>query len=150
MRLARRVNGMNRNSWAALLATIAVVLALVLGFRFLGGPGSQRLVRADQRTLQTLAELAQQINSRWQSGGKTLPANLDKFPESAQKNPATGAKFIYRVKSSSDYELCADFFTDNRNMGDVGTADLWLHPQGAHCFSFDAGQSVTVPWVPYH
>ena len=139
---------MNRNSRAALLAAIAVVLALVLGFRFLGGPASQRLVRADQRTLQTVGRLAQQINYLWQVGAKTLPVNLDTFPESSKKNPVTGAKFTYRSKSSSEYELCTNFFTDNRNMPDVNTADPWLHPKGDHCFSFDAGQSVTVPWVP--
>ena len=139
---------MNRNSRAALLATIAVVFTLVLGFRFLGGPGSQRLVRADQHTLQTIAQLAQQINLSWQSGGKTLPADLHKFPESAQRNPVTGTKFTYRVKSSSEYELCASFFTDNRDMPDVNAADSWLHPKGDHCLSFDAGQPVTVPWVP--
>lgn len=33
-------------------------------------------------------------------------------------------------------------------MPDVNAADLWLHPKGDPCFSFDAGQPVTVPWVP--
>lgn len=139
---------MNRNSWAAVVATIAVAVVLVLGFRVLGGPASQRLARTDQRTLQGLAQLAQQINSKWQSGGKTLPASLDKFPESAKKNPVSGALFTYRVKSSTEYELCGTFLTDNHNAPDVDPADHWLHPKGDYCFSFDPSQSVIVPWVP--
>lgn len=139
---------MNRNSWAAVLATIVVIVAVVLGFRVLGGPGSQRLVRTDQRTLQALGQLAQQINSKWQYGGKTLPANLDIFPESAKKNPVSGTAFIYRVKSPTEYELCSAFLTDNHTAPDVNTADPWLHPKGDYCFTFDPSQAVVVPWVP--
>ena len=139
---------MNRNAWAALVATSAVVVVLILGFRFLGGPGNQRLIRADQRTLQTLAQLAEQINLRWQTGGKTLPPNLDKFPDPAKKNPVTGTAFTYRLKTSSEYELCAIFLTDNRNAPDVNTTDPWLHAKGEYCFSFDPAQSVNIPWVP--
>jgi hypothetical protein len=139
---------MNRNSLAAVATTIAVVIVVVLGFRALGGPGSQRQVRTDQRTLQILGQLAQQINSKWQSGGKTLPSNLDNFPESAKKNPVSGTVFTYRVKSPTEYELCSTFLTDNRNAPDVNTGDPWLHPKGDYCFSFDPSQPVTVPWVP--
>jgi len=139
---------MNRNTWAAAVATIAVIVVMVLGFGVLGGPGSQRQARTDQRTLQILAELAQQINSKWQNGGKTLPSNLDKFPESGKRNPVTGVLFTYRLKSPTEYQLCSTFLTDNRNAPDVNTADPWLHPKGEYCFSFDPSQSVTVPWVP--
>ena len=139
---------MNRNSWAAAVATIAVVVVVVLGFGVLGGPGSQRQARTDQRTLQALAQLAQQINSTWLSTGKTLPANLDKFPDSAKKNPVSGALFTYRAKSPTEYELCSMFLTDNHNVPVVSTADPWLHPKGDYCFSFDPSQSVIVPWVP--
>lgn len=133
---------MNRNFWAAVLATIAVVLVVVLGFHVQGGPANQRMIRADQRTLQILAQLAQQINSKWQSEGKILPDNLDKFPESAKKNPVSGVVFTYRVKSSNQYELCGTFLTDNRNAPRVNTADPWLHPKGEYCFSFDSNQPV--------
>lgn len=139
---------MNRNSWAGVVATIAVIVVVGLGFRVLGGPGNQRLARTDQRTLQALGQLAQQINSRWQSEGKTLPSSLDKLPESSKKNPVTGAAFIYRVKSATEYELCSTFLTDNRAAQDANTADPWLHPKGDYCFSFDPSQTVMVPWVP--
>lgn len=139
---------MNRNSWAGAAATIAVAVVVILGFRVLGGPGSQRQVRTDQRSLQALGQLAQQINSRWLSAGKTLPANLDKLPDAAKKNPVSGAAFTYRLKSPTEYELCSTFLTDNRNAPDVNTSDPWLHPKGDYCFSFDPSQSVNAPWVP--
>lgn len=137
---------MNRNTFAAVAATIAVVIVMVLGFRALGGPRKQRLIREDQRTLQALAQLAQQINEKWQSSGKILPSNLDGFPESAKKNPVSGA--AYHVKSASEYELCSTFLTDNRYSPDVNTGDPWLHPEGEYCFTFYPTQPVSVPWVP--
>lgn len=139
---------MNRNSWAAAVATIAVIVVVVLGFRALGGPKKQRLVRADQQSVQALAQLAQQINFKWQAGGKVLPANLEKVQANSKKNPANGAAFTYRVKSANEYELCSTFFTDNRYTANANTADPWLHPQGEYCFTFDPSQSVNVPWVP--
>jgi hypothetical protein len=148
MRVGCVEKSMNRNSLAAAVATIVVALVVVLGFRALGGPRKQRLVRADQRTVQALAQLAQQIDFKWASGGKVLPANLEKFPENARKNPVNGTEFVYHVKSANEYELCSTFLADNRDAPDVNTADPWLHPQGEHCFTFDPAQSVNVPWVP--
>lgn len=139
---------MNRNALAGVAATIAVVIVLILGFRALGGPKKQRLVRADQRTLQVLGQLAQQINVKWQSSGKILPTNLDGFPEKAKKNPVNGTAVAYHLKSASEYELCSTFFTDSRYNPDVNTADPWLHPEGEYCFTFDPPQQVNVPWVP--
>ncbi len=36
---------MSRDTRAALVAAIAIVVVIVLGFRLLGGPGTQRLIR---------------------------------------------------------------------------------------------------------
>jgi hypothetical protein len=38
----------SRDTRAALVASIAVVAVIVLGFGVLGGPGTQRLVRSDE------------------------------------------------------------------------------------------------------
>ena len=139
---------MNRNSLAAALATVAVIVVVILGFRALGGPKKQRLVRADQRTVQAIAQLAQQINVKWQINNKTLPENLDKFPDNVKKNPANGSAITYHVTSASEYELCGSFLTDDRDAPELNTADPWLHPSGPHCFKFDPAQQVNVPWVP--
>jgi hypothetical protein len=138
---------MNRNVLATIVATLAVIAVLILGFRFLGSPGAQRMVQSDLRTVRALAELAQQINGRWATADKVLPADLKNFPNSAQE-PASGKFFRYRAKSSSEYELCATFARDNRNDPAVNTGDPWIHPKGDYCFQFDASQPV--PAVPYY
>ena len=136
---------MNRNAGAAIAATIVVVV--ILGFRVLGGPATQRLVQSDLRTIRTLAELAQQINQTWVSSGKILPGNLEKFPDSTKQDPISAKSFNYRPKSNNDYELCATFATDNRDMQPNNANDHWIHPKGDYCFEFEASQEV--PFVQY-
>lgn len=137
---------MSRDMWAGIVATVAVLVVAVLGFRVLGGPANQRLVQADLQTVRRLSELARQINVSWATGGKTLPANLDHFPVVAKQDPVSGKPFLYRPKSGQEYELCATFATDNRDAPKVNTADPWIHPKGGYCFEFDATQAV--PYVP--
>jgi hypothetical protein len=133
--------------WAALAATVAVVVVAVLGFRVLGSPANQRLVQADLRTVHALAELAQLINGKWSKGSRPLAADLEKFPSAAKQDPVSGKPFIYHAKSNDEYELCATFATDNRDAPRVNTADPWIHPKGEYCFPFQASRDV--PGVPY-
>jgi hypothetical protein len=138
---------MNRNTLAAIVATIAVIPVVILGFCVLGGPGTQRMVQSDLRTIRTLAELSQQINLKWVSSDKTLPPNLESFPNSTTRDPAAHKSFAYRPKSNSEYELCATFATDSRDPRAQTTNDPWAHPKGDYCFQLDASQQV--PPVPY-
>jgi hypothetical protein len=137
---------MNRDTWAAAAATIAVVVVVTLGLRVLGGPGTQRLVQSDLRTLRTLGELAQHIKFIWDSSGKVLLANLEKFPNSVKQDLVTNKSLTYHPKSNSEYELCAIFATDSRNFQAQHTNDTWAHPKGDYCFQLDASQQV--PQVP--
>jgi hypothetical protein len=139
---------MNRNTWAATAATILVVAVIILGFRVLGSPGTQRMVQSDLRTIRALAELAQQINGRWAAANKLLPEDLTNFPITTTQDLVSGKSFGYRAKSSSEYELCATFVRDNRNDPGINTGDPWIHPKGDYCFQFDASR--TVPSVPYY
>jgi hypothetical protein len=139
---------MNRDVWAAIAATIAVIVVIILGFRVLGGPRRQRLVQSDDRTVRALAELAQQIKQSWDSSGKVLPANLEKFPSSAKQDPLTHKSFTYRPRSNSEYELCATFALDSREAQDQNPDEHWAHPKGDYCFPLDA--SKPVPQAPYY
>jgi len=139
---------MNRNVWAGIAATAFVVVVVILGFRVLGSPGTQRMRESDLRTVRSLAELAQQINMKWASGGKELPKDLESFPSRAKQDLLSGKPFGYRVKSSNEYELCAEFATYNRGAPGVNAFDPWMHPKGEYCFPFDA--SLPVPPVPYY
>jgi hypothetical protein len=139
---------MNRNSFAAIAATLAVIVVVGLGFHFLGGPGTQRQVRADDARVRALAGLAQQVKESWHHSSQALPANLDHFPEPAKKDALTGKLFEYRPKSGSQYELCATFVTDNRDRDTPGSSDQWIHPRGDYCFQLDAAEPV--PNAPYY
>jgi hypothetical protein len=138
---------MNRDAWAGIVATVAVIVVVILGFRVLGGPANQRLVQADLQTVRRLSELAGQINVKWSTNGKTLPANLDHFRATEKQDPVKGTPFAYHTKSGQEYELCATFATDNHDVPRTNTADPWTHPKGDYCFQFDASQAV--PYVPY-
>jgi hypothetical protein len=142
---------MNRNSFAAIAATLAVIVVVGLGFHFLGGPGTQRLVRADDARVRSLAMIAQQIQQAWHNSKGVLPANLDnlpEIPELAKKDALTGKPFPYRPKSGSQYELCATFATDNREGDTRDSSDQWIHPKGDYCLQLDAAKPVLNP--PYY
>ena len=138
---------MSRDVWAAIGATIAVVVVFILGFRVLGGPANQRLMQADLQKLRTLLELARQIDMRWATGGKSLPANLDHFSAAAKQDPVSGTPFVYHPKSTEGYDLCATFAIDSRDLARGPTPDRWIHPKGEYCFSFEASEAVSD--VPY-
>jgi len=70
---------MSRDLWAAIAATVAVVVVAILGFRVLGSPASQRLVQADLRTVHALGELAQQINASGRREADRLPPTSKSF-----------------------------------------------------------------------
>ena len=139
---------MSRDARAAIIAAIAIVVAIVLGFRVLGGPRTQRLVRSDERTVRSLNELAQKIQQKWRSSNSQLPPTLDSLSEKEKQDPLTHKPFVYRPKSTSAYELCATFATDNRHQEPGEPEDAWRHTKGDFCFPLDATQSV--PNAPYY
>jgi hypothetical protein len=139
---------MTRNTWAAIAATVVVVAVVILGFRVLGGPPTQRLVQADLRTVRALAQLAGQIEAKWVSTSKVLPTNLNEFPAADKQNPVSKKLFDYRPKSNSEYDLCTTFLANSRDLQPQSTPDPWAHPSGDYCFHFDATQPV--PQVPYY
>jgi hypothetical protein len=144
---------MNRNMIGAVIATGAVVAVLVLGFRFLGSPASQRLTRGDQQDVWALSTIAGELNSSWTGAAHALPENLDGINlAKAKKTSVSGKPFVYRRKDVSHYELCATFGTDDRDHHGANMPDFWLHDKGDYCFHFDASQpvpSVPYPFMPY-
>ncbi len=138
---------MSRDARAAIVAAIAIVATIVLGFRVLGGPGTQRLIRSDERTVRSLAELAQKIQQKWRTDSQ-LPPTLDSFSEKEKQNPLTYKPFVYHPKSNTAFELCATFATDNRHQEPGEAEDAWRHRKGDFCFPLDATQSV--PQAPYY
>jgi hypothetical protein len=137
---------MSRDARAAFVTCIAIVVVIILGFRVLGGPGTQRLIRSDERSVRSLAELAQKIQQKWRTSHSELPPTLESFSDKEKQDPLTHKPFVYHPKSNTAYELCATFATDNRHQ-DPGEG-AWRHPKGDFCFQFDTTQSV--PKAPYY
>ena len=138
---------MSRDRLAAIAATIAVISVAAVGWHFLGGPGTQRQIQSDLRIVHTLGELAQRINLEWENSKKVLPADLQKLPNDVKQNSITHTDFTYHRKSDSQYELCANFSTDSRNLPNQNGSDFWTHPKGDYCFQLDASQQP--PPIPY-
>ena len=138
---------MNRNIWAMSLATIIVVAVIILGFRVIGSPKTQRLIKSDVSTLRVLQNLAQKIKFS-RTSGQGLPANLDQFPDSEKKNPVTNKFFTYRPKTDTAYELCTTFAAEGPNFEVGDTHADWAHPQGDYCFQLNTSHDV--PQIPYY
>lgn len=137
---------MNRNTVALAAASVAVLVVIILGFRTLGGPATQRKVQSDLRRVTALAGLAHQINSKWVGSGKKLPGTLQELGSTAKEDPITHKAFEYRPKQDDKYQLCASFEADSPDTPETNV--FWKHPKGDYCFEFDVSQQVAP--TPYY
>ncbi|OGJ53884.1 hypothetical protein A3D11_04220 [Candidatus Peribacteria bacterium RIFCSPHIGHO2_02_FULL_49_16] len=138
----------------ATIATLIVIGAIIGGFFLAGSPQSERVRRIDERRMEDLRSISNEILTIVYEGRPFEPAfpnttlELKKpLPESlleVQKNafyvrldvvdPVTKKQYEYRVINKTGYELCAVFDTARRGEYDI----FWDHPAGRHCFTFDA------------
>jgi uncharacterized protein DUF5671 len=130
----------SRDAGAAAGASLAIVIAVALGFLSLGGPSNQRLVQADSRRVQNLVMLAFQVNNKWNSSNHVLPSNLEGLSTSSIKDPVTHRPYEYHAQSANEYELCATFDRDNRKDAPSAENTFWNHSKGHFCFALDPSQ----------
>jgi Domain of unknown function (DUF5671) len=135
----------HRDRWLAVLSALAVTIAVVLGFLYLGAPSTQRNLRADGKRVQDLYQLTMKIDGLWAKDHK-LPEHLDEVPDSVYADPVSRAAYEYHAKDGSRYELCATFELPSRQT-DSPNSRAWNHPAGRHCFSIDAAKMTENPWV---
>lgn len=138
-------SGLGRDITMAALSALAVSLMVVLGFLRIGGPGTQRMQRADERRIQDLYQLSTHIQNRWRSEGKSLPHDLAELSGAAISDPITRTAYDYHVREGSKYELCATFSAASRSENAQTTPNEWSHPAGRHCFSLDAAEPTQSP-----
>jgi hypothetical protein len=111
----------NKSKLFVWISSILVLFSIVYGFNVMGGPGSQRDLRLDQRRIEDLQNIQYQVINFWQQKEK-LPATLDEL-----KNPLSGNSIpqdpefqkglSYEYSKISDlskntpikFELCATF-----------------------------------------
>lgn len=122
-------------------AAVVVAAVLAVGFQVLGPPQNQRDISADERRVQDLRTIAQQINGR-----HSLPTTLAelRFPGRLE-DPVTHAPYEFHAKAGTQYELCATFATASAESDtEYPRSPFWNHAKGRQCFQLDLGQMP--PW----
>lgn len=111
-----------------------VVAAIVFGFFVAGSPQNQRTVRFDERRVQDLSSLQNQVINYWQKKNE-LPQNLDQVANDIlgiiiPKDPKTGASYEYAKLGNLKFELCATFETSSlqNNGGNRSKAVPMMYP----------------------
>ena len=132
---------------AAILATAAFVIVVSLGFWKTRGPSAQRLARADEKRVQNVSQLANEINNQYREHDKQLPERLSDAQKTKYADPITAKPLEYNSKPPSGYTLCTTFAADSPNEQGNRNFDFWTHPAGSKCFEFDAAEQV--PQAPY-
>lgn len=120
-------------------AAVVVVAVLAFGFHMLGPPRNQRAISADERRVQDLRAIAQQIYFR-----RSPPATLVELRLANRlQDPVTHAPYEYHTKSGTAYELCAAFATTSAESDTeyARPSTFWNHAKGRQCFEFDAMQA---------
>lgn len=141
-------------SVAAVIATVAIMASIVVGFVLVGSPAQQRLVRLDSQRVDNLSMLQNEITYYYQQK-QELPATLDDLSNSLNAfippvDPVSGTSYEYTLTDDLTFELCANFdapsygFTSgmmtSTMMGGrpmmVGAYNQsWQHDVGRTCFS---------------
>lgn len=137
----------SRDSFAALLATVAVVVVVALGFRQTRGPSTQRLLRTHAKRVQNLNQLANQINNHYRRNGNQLPVSLTNFQKKQFADSVTGKVPEYAATTSNSYTLCTTFSANSPQEERSGDFLFWTHSVGHKCFEINAAEQV--PQAPY-
>jgi len=132
-----------RPSWGSRLAGLAVILVLAIGLWFIGTPAHVLLQALDQRRLEDLQALSQEVNA-FQATMRRLPATRDELrewnpsrPPLHWRDPVRQALYEYELVDASHFRLCATFDAAD-SAGPYGGAvdDFWRHGPGRTCFTF--------------
>jgi hypothetical protein len=118
------------------VATVAVAVAVALGFTGVGTPQYERSITLDQQRINNLRSIERRIADSYQSS-KRLPKALA-ASDSDVLDPATHAPFRYVPGAGSRYRLCATFDTDDRSSSET---PFWKHAAGETCYALDASNS---------
>ena len=126
------------------------LLTVVWGFVVTGSPGTARLQKFDDRRVEDLQTIEDEIENACLGGTRyspmeeralqrPLPATLEDVVELATlrrpdiRDPETGKKYEYDVLDESRYRLCATFHFSR----DEENLPIWNHEAGRQCFEFD-------------
>lgn len=133
-------------------SAVIVLVAVVWGFMLVGSPTTERLRKFDDRRIEELRIINNEILNivhagRWDWMNDTVPSLQEPLPKDLQQvadhatgqkvniaDPQTGVLYEYVVTGKNTYDLCALFNAERNESYDV----FWNHPAGRVCYSFDA------------
>ncbi|MDO8424146.1 MAG: DUF5671 domain-containing protein [bacterium] len=134
-----------RNIWRV-IAAVAMLGSIIMGFMVIGSPASQREFRYDMQKVTDLQNIQWQVINYWQMK-KVLPGSLSDLNDSLKpgivpKNPETSASYEYERTGTLSFNLCANFNKSSRGEAPSVAKDFyavpesynWQHPAGRHCF----------------
>lgn len=142
---------------SAWIAGIIVLAALAGGFFMVGSPAQQRARRFDQRRINDLQLIQNQLLNYWMQKEK-LPEQINELAKDQLSgftlpvDPETGENYRYHKLTAFSFDLCADFKTDSKNYPEFPgenppypmpvllrfskdhSSNTWTHGRGETCF----------------
>lgn len=129
------------------LVTVVVSFGILVGLALAGSPGEIRDIKLDERRVNNLSGIQNEVISYWQNNG-TLPESMDELSNPLSyyvlpKDPETDESYVYKVISDTKFQLCANFTTTTMNSKSQAyeyeyygrlNAEYWNHDSGVHCF----------------
>ena len=129
----------------AIAAIVVVIATLGYSIYLVGTPGQQRDVRLDDRRVDDLRNISQNIDTYFDLN-EEMPQSLrdlsgPRFHVRSIEDPDTGLLYEYRVTEGTRYQLCAVFTTDSGDRRDERRSfseRIWDHGVGRTCFQLEA------------
>ena len=101
--------------------SFVVLASIILGFFIVGTPTDQRNRKNDEKRIENLQIIQDQIINYWMQK-ESIPENLSKLEDSISgfivpKDPKSELMYEYNVGDSFSFELCAIFETSSEDFG---------------------------------
>lgn len=133
----------SRKIWR-IVALVAVIGSIILGFTVLGSPATQRLMKYDDAKVVDLQNINNEVQNYYSMKG-SLPATLSDLANGnyyiVQTDSQTNKPYEYKKTGDLAYSLCAEF---NKTSPEASQANTymrpigyisWTHPVGNYCFA---------------
>lgn len=128
---------MNAQKSVALVLSLVVLGAVLIGLYLSGSPGDERLRRLDIRRVGDLSQLSRAFSAHWEKF-ESLPPELSALLDgqilrSLPTDPESRAEYIYEIADPASYSLCAEF---SASSDPALEQEFWSHGAGLQCFNF--------------
>ena len=143
------MNSSSLNRFFLIFSLILVTMGIATGFWLLGSPQLQRQLKADEKRLKNLHQIAEylhreEVKSRSQNQNFQLPKALPK--KDYIRDPISEKSYEYKIIDGTDYQLCASFATDSKKERKKEYSyrkiqEFWHHSPGKNCYQFDAKET---------